>query len=59
MDDKIGLIAGSGQFPFLFARTAAERGFRVFTAAYVNEADAELSELSEQIQWVHLGQVTR
>jgi DUF1009 family protein len=59
MDEKIGLIAGSGQFPILFSQIAIKNGFSVFTAAYVNEADQVLTQLSEKIQWVHLGQVKR
>ena len=59
MDEKIGLIAGSGQFPMLFSRAAIEKGFSVYTAAYVSEADQALTQLSEKIQWLHLGQVKR
>lgn len=59
MDEKIGLIAGSGQFPLLFSKSAVQKGFSVYTAAYVNEADPELTQLSEKIQWLHLGQVKR
>lgn len=59
MTEKIGLIAGSGQFPILFAKNAVAKGLRVFTAAYVNEADEKLVNLSEKIQWLHLGQVKR
>lgn len=59
MSEKIGLIAGNGQFPILFARIAHQKGFEVFTAAYVNEADLELERLSAKIQWLHLGQVKR
>lgn len=59
MPEKIGLIAGSGQFPRLFADSAVKNGFRLYTAAYVNEADQELARLSEAIEWLHLGQVKR
>ena len=59
MSEMIGLIAGSGQFPLLFAKSAINRGFRVCTAAYVNEADPELADLSDKIEWLHLGQVKR
>jgi len=59
MDNRIGLIAGSGQFPMLFSKAAVEKGFSVITAAYVNEADEALTRLSEKIQWLHLGQVKR
>ena len=57
--EKIGLIAGSGQFPLLFSQTATEKGYTLFTAAYVNEADPELARWSEKIEWLHLGQVKR
>jgi DUF1009 family protein len=56
---RIGLIAGSGQFPKLFSKPLLKKGFSVYTAAYVNEADQELTQLSEKIQWLHLGQVKR
>ena len=59
MNEKIGLIAGNGQFPLLFSKTAVKQGFSVYTAAYVNEADQELTQLSEKIQWLHLGQIKR
>ena len=57
--EKIGLIAGSGQFPVLFSRAAVDKGFSVYTAAYVNEADQELIGLSQKIEWLHLGQIKR
>jgi DUF1009 family protein len=59
MVEKLGLIAGSGQFPILFSKNAVKKGFRVYTAAYVNEADPTLIQWSEKIQWLHLGQVKR
>ena len=59
MADKIGLIAGSGQFPILFARIAAQKNLALYTAAYVNEASEELVSLSAELQWMHLGQVKR
>ncbi|BBO81388.1 hypothetical protein DSCO28_19540 [Desulfosarcina ovata subsp. sediminis] len=59
MTEKIGLIAGNGQFPILFSRIAGQNGFTLFTAAYVNEAAPELAQLSEAIEWLHLGQVKR
>ncbi len=59
MTEKIGLIAGSGQFPLLFATSAKKRDLSIFTAAYVNEADPQLAHLSEKIEWMHLGQVKK
>jgi DUF1009 family protein len=59
MAEKIGLIAGSGQFPIMFATSAIKHGLTIYTAAYINEADPELAQLSQKIEWLHLGQVKR
>jgi DUF1009 family protein/predicted dehydrogenase len=56
---KIGLIAGSGQFPLIFSKKAKEKGFAVYTAAYVNEADPGLKDCADAIEWVRLGQIGR
>lgn len=55
----IGLIAGGGQFPLLFADRAKEEGYRIFAAAYLHEADPLLAEKVDAITWVHLGQIRR
>lgn len=56
---SIGLIAGGGQFPLLFADRARERGYAVCAAAYLGEADRSLSERVTAVEWLHLGQVRR
>ena len=56
---KIGLIAGGGQFPLLFARKAKLKGYEVHAAAYVNEADTTLADHVDSIQLMHLGQIGR
>ncbi len=56
---KIGLIAGGGQFPLLFAKEAKLKGYEVHAVAYVNEASTALAGHVETIQWMHLGQVGR
>lgn len=56
---RIGLIAGSGQFPLLFSKAARAKGFSVFAAAYVNEADPGLKDHVDGIERLHLGQVKR
>jgi DUF1009 family protein len=55
----IGLIAGGGQFPLLFARRAAARGYRVIAAAYHGETEGRLAEAVDELAWFHLGQVSR
>lgn len=57
--EKIGLIAGGGQFPLIFAHKARANGYQVVAAAYRNEADAGLEAVVDAQEWFHLGQVKR
>lgn len=57
--ERIGLIAGNGQLPFLFARAARERGLEVVAVAHRGEADAALAAEVASLTWVRLGQVDR
>ncbi len=59
MTNRIGLIAGSGQFPLLFARAAREKGWQVYAAAYKEEAHPDLSRFAEAVEWVYVGQISR
>ncbi len=59
MAEKIGLIAGNGQFPVLFARAAIQKGWQVVAAAYRGEADPNLSQDVSAIEWFYLGQVKK
>jgi len=59
MDKRIGLIAGSGQFPIIFSKTAKTKGYSVYAAAYLREADSALQAYVEAIEWIHLGQIKR
>jgi DUF1009 family protein len=52
----IGLIAGSGGFPALFAAAARRAGHRVVAAAHVNQTDPALAREVDAITWVKLGQ---
>lgn len=56
---KIGLIAGSGQFPLIFSRIARSKGFSVYAAALLNEADPALADHVEMLEWINLGQVKK
>src|SRR5512138_2958831 len=53
----IGLIAGGGRFPLLFAESARRAGHRVVAVAHRNETDPALAEKVDAISWVKLGQV--
>src|SRR6266540_3377968 len=53
----IGLIAGGGRFPLLFAESARRAGHRVVAVAHRNETDPSLAEKVDAITWVKLGQI--
>jgi DUF1009 family protein len=52
----LGLIAGGGRFPLLFAESARRAGHRVVVAAFVNQALPELERQVDAIKWVKLGE---
>jgi DUF1009 family protein len=53
----IGLIAGGGRFPLLFAESARRAGHRVIAVAHRNETDPSLASAVEALTWVKLGQI--
>ncbi|RKH44400.1 LpxI family protein [Corallococcus sicarius] len=57
--ERIGLIAGNGQLPFLFARAARARGLDVVVAAHRGETDPALEAEVGHFAWVRVGQVDR
>ena len=56
---KIGLISGGGQFPALFARRAAEKGYQVYAVGFHNETDLSLKSEVDEMKIIYLGQVNR
>lgn len=56
---KIGLIAGSGDFPLMFARRASEKGYAVYAIAYEDAADPALETMVHVLEWRHVGEVER
>jgi DUF1009 family protein len=57
MSSVIGLIAGGGQFPLLFADEARSRGKKVVAIAHLNESSPELEQAVDALCWVKLGQL--
>jgi len=53
----IGLVAGSGRFPLLFAQAAARSGRPVVAAAHEGETDPDLERHVSSLRWVKLGQL--
>lgn len=54
---KIGLIAGSGQFPQLFAENAKRMGMSVVAVAHQGETAPSLSAQVDDILWIRVGQI--
>jgi len=54
---RVGLIAGNGVFPVLFARGARKAGLEVVAAALRGEADPQLEGEVDELFWVYIGQI--
>lgn len=57
--ETIGLIAGNGTFPLLFARAAREHGYRVAAVAHRGETLRDIAGEADQVTWVRVGQLGR
>jgi len=57
MSESIGLIAGNGQFPILFARAAASQGRDIIAIAVREETEPELEKYVRKIYWIGVGQL--
>jgi UDP-2,3-diacylglucosamine hydrolase len=57
MTEPIGLIAGNGRFPLIFAETAKREGVRVIAVAHRGETDPALDGVAEAITWVRVGEL--
>jgi len=56
---RIGLIAGSGQFPLLFAHAALQAGFEVVAVGFDGETDPALAKYVSEFHLLKLGQLNR
>ncbi|MEE9316317.1 MAG: UDP-2,3-diacylglucosamine diphosphatase LpxI [bacterium] len=54
---KIGLIAGNGKFPLIFAQEAKRVGTEVIALAIKKETSPSLENLVDRIHWVNVGQL--
>jgi DUF1009 family protein len=54
---RIGLIAGNGRFPIIFADNARKLGYHVSAVAHEGETDPELERHVDRIQWIKIGQL--
>ena len=56
---NIGLIAGGGQFPTLFAQKARANGYTVIAAGFHSETNPDLVDLVDEFNWLYLGQINK
>jgi DUF1009 family protein len=57
MSETIGLIAGKGQFPLLFAQAARQQGVTVIAVAHRGETEPALASLVAELHWIYVGQL--
>jgi DUF1009 family protein len=57
--ERIGLIAGNGRFPIIFAANARRLGYSVSAVAHIGETAPELEAHVETIHWVKIGQFNK
>jgi len=55
--ERVGLIAGSGRFPVLFAETARRRGVEVVAVAHRGETAPELEGVVADLTWIYPGEL--
>lgn len=56
-DKRIGLIAGNGRFPYIFAQEAKREGYSVVAVAHRDETLAEIENVVDELTWVYVGQL--
>ena len=56
---RVGLIAGNGRFPLIFARTARAEGVAVVAVAHEGETLPELAGVVDHVTWIKVGEFGR
>ena len=57
--ERLGLIAGNGRFPIIFADNARRLGYHVSAVAHEGETDPELANHVDRIHWIKIGQLNK
>jgi DUF1009 family protein len=57
--ERIGLIAGNGRFPIIFADNARKLGYHVSAVAHEGETEPELADHVDRIHWIKIGQLNK
>ena len=56
---KIGLIAGNGNLPAVYAKILNKEGFKVIAIALKEETSSELEKYVDKIHWISVGQLAK
>jgi len=54
---RLGLIAGNGRFPLLFADAARQAGYRVTAVAHRGETPEALQDRVDELHWIKVGHI--
>jgi DUF1009 family protein len=54
---KLGLIAGNGKFPLIFAEEAKRAGYSVVAVAHRGETDEGIARAVDEVHWIYVGQL--
>jgi DUF1009 family protein len=54
---KLGLIAGNGNFPLLFAAEAVREGYQVIAVAHRGETSEHIESVAAEVTWIYVGQL--
>ena len=57
--DKLGIIAGNGEFPLILARAARQQGLHVIAAAFEGETNTDIQQAADEVEWVRIGQLDK
>jgi len=57
MANRIGLIAGNGRFPIIFAESARKKGVSIVAIAIKEETSRELEGFVDKIYWLGVGEL--
>src|SRR5690349_24729095 len=58
-NEKLGLIAGNGRFPFLVLDAARAQGYEVVVAAIKEETSPEIESRGATVHWLSLGELSK
>ena len=59
LPSTIGLIAGNGRFPLLFAKTARDHGMRVIVAAVRGDTSFLIHALAHEVHWFSVSELNK